>query len=108
MLKRMFKPAPLTKPPPEPTLKVDEDKAASDYEKAKRLVEEENKSTIAAQKTAAQILVEWIQWIFLLPMTVPMYCVSKSISLLWSAFCVFTLVMAAITVYLPIVGDKLS
>ena len=46
MLKRMFKPAPSTKPPPEPTLKVNEDKTASDYEKAKRLVEEENQATV--------------------------------------------------------------
>ena len=28
------------------------------------------------------------------------------LSFLWSAFCVFTLVMAAIVVYLPRVGDK--
>ena len=61
----------------------------------------------------------WIWWTVFLPITLPLKCVSIStnltlrfivfcISLFWSAICVSTLIMAAILVYVPYIGDKLG
>ena len=66
-----------------------------------------------------KLLNDWIWWtVFLpiaLPLTIAKYSVLKSlewtiyvITMLWSTFCVVTLIMAAFAVYVPVVGDKLS
>ena len=71
------------------------------------------------QKTILQVMNAWIWWTIFAPITVPLevtkVTVRKSveftlyaISLVWSAFCVLTLILAAIAVYVPKFGEKLS
>lgn len=59
----------------------------------------------------------WVMWTIFLPITLPLevtkFCVShltsitlKCLLLCWSAFCLFWLVMAALIVYIPVIGEK--
>ena len=70
-------------------------------------------------KTGVQLISEWIWWTVFLPITLPLattkYFVAKAtaltllcISFSWSAFCVMTLVFAAIAVYVPYIGERLA
>jgi len=80
------------------------------------------KEAVAPQEQQRGFLEAVLSLIFLaicVPITVPVaatkFCVRKlwewilhAILLVWSAFCVLTLILAAISVYVPVLGEKLS
>ena len=130
MLQRMFKPKPNSKAMAdfasgssdqigEKTEDIQLEKLISD-----RLDENTTSSlkaagTIVTNKTYFQIINEWIWWTIFLPITVPLevtkFFIRKTfdwtfftILTLWSCFCVATLFMAAIAVYVPVIGDRVA
>ena len=78
--------------------------------------EELNQQT---DQTTFQLINQWIWWTIFLPITIPLeitkFVVKKTqewtiyiILLAWSIFCVITLFLGALLVYVPYIGDRLA
>lgn len=63
---------------------------------------------VRQQKTTLEQIFALVYWLVLLPYSLPLSVTKFALSLVWTIICVVSLITAAVTVYIPVVGERLA